>query len=170
MYFYACENDKHKSRHLGIDPILDTIIMTAALRAFSVEHHGEQLQCIAKSWATINGTAYSPQDEYERFKEHYNLGLADLYNHNHNAPNAANNQAHSMVDALAEHNDWLYDLESHWNATASIGERTCAKPQYGALDSGATDHFVPSTYHGTNHQDTTKGVTVGCANGSTMQA
>ena len=41
--------------------------------------------------------------------------------------------------------------------------------QYGALDSGTTDHFVPTNYHGTNHQDTTNGVTVGCANGSTMQ-
>ena len=24
---------------------------------------------------------------------------------------------------------------------------------YGALDSDATDHFIPTTYHGTNHQD-----------------
>ena len=44
-------------------------------------------------------------------------------------------------------------------------------PQYGALDSGATDHFVPTTYYGTNHKDTTtNGITVGCANGSTMQS
>ena len=43
-------------------------------------------------------------------------------------------------------------------------------PQYGALDSGTIDHFVPTHYHGTNHQDTTNGVTVGCANGGTMQA
>ena len=42
--------------------------------------------------------------------------------------------------------------------------------EYGALDSGTTDHSVPTHYHGTNHQDTTNGVTVGCADGSTMQA
>ena len=43
-------------------------------------------------------------------------------------------------------------------------------PQYSALDSGSTDHFVPTTYHGTNHHDTTNGVTVGCANDSTIQS
>ena len=43
-------------------------------------------------------------------------------------------------------------------------------PQYGSLGSDTTGHFVPTLYHGTNHQETTDGVTVGCANGSTMQA
>ena len=38
-------------------------------------------------------------------KDHYNCQLADLYNHNCNAPNASNNQAHSVVDALTEHNE-----------------------------------------------------------------
>ena len=51
-------------------------------------------QCIAESWAIHNGAANSPQDEYERFKEHYNCRLANLYNHSRNAPNAANSQAH----------------------------------------------------------------------------
>ena len=49
MYFYACETDQHRSMHLGIDPISDTMIMTAALCALSMEHHGEQLQRIAES-------------------------------------------------------------------------------------------------------------------------
>ena len=43
MHFYACETDQHRSRHLGINPISDTMIMTAALCAFSMEYHGEQL-------------------------------------------------------------------------------------------------------------------------------
>ena len=73
MYFYACETDQHRPRHLGIDPILDTMIMTAAQRAFSVEPHGEHLQHITESWAINNGAANSPQDEYERFKGHYNI-------------------------------------------------------------------------------------------------
>ena len=72
MYFYACETDQHRSRHLAIDTISDTMIMTAALCAFSMEHHGEQLQRIAESWAINNGTADYPQDEYEQFKDHYN--------------------------------------------------------------------------------------------------
>eukprot|EP00536_Pseudo-nitzschia_multiseries_P016827 jgi/Psemu1/47967/gm1.47967_g len=41
-------------------------------------------------------------------------------------------------------------------------------PGYGALDSAATDHFVPSTYQGGAHQDTPGALTVGCANGSKM--
>ena len=112
MYFYACETDRLRSRHLGIDPISDTMIMTAALCAFSMEHHGEQLQRIAESWSIANNNAASPQDEYERFKKPYNCWLADLYNHDRNAPNAESNQAHSVVSALAEHNEHLFDLES----------------------------------------------------------
>ena len=96
--------------------------MTAALCAFSMEHHREQLQRIAESWSITNNNSASPQDEYERFKEHYNRRLADLYNHNRNAPNAERNPAHSVVDALAEHNERLFDLESQWHDTASIGE------------------------------------------------
>ena len=112
MHFYACETDQHRSRHLGIDPISDTIIMTAALQAFSVEHHGEQLQHIAESWAIINSATNFLQDEYEGFKDHYNRWLADLYNPNCNAPSAANNQAHPVIDALAEHNNRLFVLET----------------------------------------------------------
>eukprot|EP00536_Pseudo-nitzschia_multiseries_P016932 jgi/Psemu1/48510/gm1.48510_g len=44
--------------------------------------------------------------------------------------------------------------------------RTC--PGYGALDSAATDHFVPTAYQGGAHQDTPGALTVGCANGSKM--
>ena len=87
-----------------------------------MEHHGEQLQRIAESWTITNGSTASPQDEYEQFKEHYNRRLADLYNHNCNAPNAVNDQANSVVDALAEHNERLFDLESRWNDSAFIGE------------------------------------------------
>ena len=122
MYFCACETDQLRSRHLGIDPISDTMIMTAALCAFSSEHHGEQLQRIAESWTITDGTAASPPDEYERFKDHYNCRLANLYNHNRNAPRAENDQAHSVVDALAEHNERLFDLESQWYDSASVGE------------------------------------------------
>ena len=70
MYFYTCETGQHRSRHLGINPILDTMMMTTALRVFSVEHNGEQFQRIVKSWVINNGDANSPQEEYERFKEH----------------------------------------------------------------------------------------------------
>ena len=122
MYFYACETDQLRSRHLVIEPISDTMITTAALCAFSLEHHGEQLQCIAESWSHANSTVASPQDEYDRFKDHYNRRLADLYNHNHNPPRAVQEQAHSVVDTLAEHNEWLFDLESQWNGTASVRE------------------------------------------------
>ena len=111
MYFYVCETDQLLLRHLGIDPILDTLIMTAGLCAFSMEHHGEQLQRIAESWSIANNNAASPQDEDDRFKEHYNRRLADLYNHNRNAPRAVHEQAHSVVDALAKHNERLFDLE-----------------------------------------------------------
>ena len=47
-----------------------------------------------------------------------------------------------------------------------------AKVAHGALDSAATAHFVPITYLGTDHQDTTTGIRVGCdsANGSVMRA
>ena len=62
MYFYVCETDKHRSKHFGINPITDTTIMTAALQAFSMEHHGEQLQCIAESWDIVNAAAASPQE------------------------------------------------------------------------------------------------------------
>ena len=61
-------------------------------------------------------------DEYERFKYHYNRRLADLYNHNRNTLRAVQEQAHSVVDALAEHNERLFDLEFQWNDTASVGE------------------------------------------------
>ena len=91
MYFYTCETDQLRSRNLGIDLKSNTMIMTAALCAFSMEHHGEQRQRIAASWSITNSNTVSPQDEYERFKDHYNHWLADLYNHNHNAPNAENN-------------------------------------------------------------------------------
>eukprot|EP00536_Pseudo-nitzschia_multiseries_P014179 jgi/Psemu1/37769/gm1.37769_g len=47
---------------------------------------------------------------------------------------------------------------------------TTAPPGYGALDLAATDHFVPSTYQEGAHQDTLGALTVGCANGSTMQS
>ena len=70
MHFYASKTDQHRSRHLGIDPILDNMIMNAALRVFSVEHHGEQLKHISESWTIINGATNSPQDEYKWFKEH----------------------------------------------------------------------------------------------------
>ena len=122
MYFYACGTDQHRLRHLGIGPISDIMIMTAALQAFSVGHYDEQLQRIAESWAIINVAANSPQNEHERFQAHCNCWLADLYNHNCNAPSAASNQAHSVVDALAEHNNQLFDLESQWNETASVGD------------------------------------------------
>ena len=48
--------------------------------------------------------------------------LADLYNHNSNKPRAVQEQAHSVVDAIAEHNERLFDLESQWNDTDSVGE------------------------------------------------
>ena len=76
IYFYACETYQHRSKHLDINPILDTVIMTAALRAFSAEHYGEQFQRMAESWDIVNGTIDSPQDEYEQFKVHYNWQLA----------------------------------------------------------------------------------------------
>ena len=112
MCFFACETDQLQSRHLGIEPILDTMIMNAALCAFSKEHYGEQLQRIAESRSLANSNVMSPQDEYKQFKDHYNRRLADLYNHNCNAPRTVQEQAHSVVDALAEHNERLFDLES----------------------------------------------------------
>ena len=122
MYFYMCETDQLRLRHLSIDPISDTMIMTAALCAFSMMHHGEQLQRIAESWSINNSTAASPWDGRERFKDHYNCRFADLYNHDRTAPRAGHEQAQSVVDALADHNERLFDLESEWNDTASIGE------------------------------------------------
>ena len=65
MYCYACETDQLQSRHLGIKPILDTMIMNAARCALSKEHHGKQLQRIAESWSLTNSNVVSPQDEYE---------------------------------------------------------------------------------------------------------
>ena len=38
----------------------------------------------------------------------------------------------------------------------------------GAIDSGATDHFLPTTYRGDNHQATSNGMKVKCANNSIM--
>mmetsp|Transcript_5795 Transcript_5795/g.12600 ORF Transcript_5795/g.12600 Transcript_5795/m.12600 type:complete len:247 (-) Transcript_5795:639-1379(-) len=40
----------------------------------------------------------------------------------------------------------------------------------GAIDSGATDHFMPVTYRGTAHTPVQRGIRVGCANGSYMRA
>ena len=65
MYFYACETDQLQLRHLGIEPILDTMIINAALCAFSKEHHGKQLQRITESWSLANSNVVSPQGEYE---------------------------------------------------------------------------------------------------------
>eukprot|EP00536_Pseudo-nitzschia_multiseries_P013056 jgi/Psemu1/33974/gm1.33974_g len=52
--------------------------------------------------------------------------------------------------------------------THDIAFHTRSSPGYGALDSAATDHFVPTTYQGGAHQDTPGALTVGCANGSKM--
>ena len=68
MYFYSRETDQHRLKHLGIEPILGTMIMTAVLRAFSVEHHGKQLQHIAESLAIINGAANSPKTSMNDLK------------------------------------------------------------------------------------------------------
>jgi hypothetical protein len=43
-------------------------------------------------------------------------------------------------------------------------------PMKGAIDSGATDHFLPTSYRGDNHQDTSNGMQVKCANDSIMTA
>ena len=40
----------------------------------------------------------------------------------------------------------------------------------GAIDSAATDHFMPDTYTGDNPQSTLNGIKVGCANGTQIQA
>eukprot|EP00536_Pseudo-nitzschia_multiseries_P009617 jgi/Psemu1/23703/gm1.23703_g len=40
--------------------------------------------------------------------------------------------------------------------------------QYRALDSAATDHFLPASYIGGNPQCTNQGIRIGCANGGTM--
>jgi hypothetical protein len=40
----------------------------------------------------------------------------------------------------------------------------------GALDSGATDHFMPTHYQGANHKSVLDGVRVACANNSIMIA
>jgi len=40
----------------------------------------------------------------------------------------------------------------------------------GAIDSSATDHFMPATYSGTNHTPVRQGIRVSCANGSYMEA
>jgi hypothetical protein len=47
---------------------------------------------------------------------------------------------------------------------------TTAHPIFGALDSGATGHFVPMHYKGLQEQITTVGITVGCANKISMQS
>ena len=46
------------------------------------------------------------------------------------------------------------------------------RPTRGALDSGATSHFLPATYMGTNHQTTPQGdgILVQCANDTTMRS
>ena len=96
--------------------------MTATLQAFSMEHYGEQLLHIAELWDIVNVATASPNNQYERFKEHYNQRLADLYNHNCNAPTAVTNQAHSVVDTPAKQNDCLFNLESDWHNTAYVSE------------------------------------------------
>ena len=65
MYFCDCETDQHQSKYIGIDPISDVMVMTAALWAFSTEHHGERLQHITESWELANTTVAFPQDQYE---------------------------------------------------------------------------------------------------------
>ena len=121
MYFYDCEMDQHRSKHLGIDPISDVMIMTATLGAFSKENHGEQqLQCIAEGWDLANANANSPQDQYEQFKDHYNWRLADLYNHNCNTSPPVANHTHAIAEAIADHNDRLFDLESQWQEIGCI--------------------------------------------------
>eukprot|EP00536_Pseudo-nitzschia_multiseries_P005850 jgi/Psemu1/13780/gm1.13780_g len=52
--------------------------------------------------------------------------------------------------------------------TPDVAFHTRPCPGYGALDSAATDHFVPTTYQGGAHQDKPGALTVGCANGSKM--
>eukprot|EP00536_Pseudo-nitzschia_multiseries_P018879 jgi/Psemu1/57773/gm1.57773_g len=52
--------------------------------------------------------------------------------------------------------------------TPDVAFHTRTSPGYGALDSAATDHFVPTTYQGGAHQDIPGALTVGCANGSKM--
>ena len=52
-----------------------------------------------------------------------------------------------------------------------ISHRHCAaKIVHGALDFAATAHFLPLTYRGTDHQNMTAGIRVGCANGIVMHA
>ena len=43
-------------------------------------------------------------------------------------------------------------------------------PKEGIIDSGATSHFLPMSYKGTNEKITTSGIKVGCANGSIMES
>eukprot|EP00536_Pseudo-nitzschia_multiseries_P018761 jgi/Psemu1/57217/gm1.57217_g len=52
--------------------------------------------------------------------------------------------------------------------THDVAFHARSSPGYGALDSAATDHFVPTMYQGGAHQDTPGALTVGCANGSKM--
>ena len=47
---------------------------------------------------------------------------------------------------------------------------TYPKHIIGAIDSAATDHFMPHTYTGDAPRAVNHGITVGCANGSQMQA
>ena len=63
------------------------------------------------------------------------------------------------------------------NTTATIGVRTkfsnshhAARIAHGAFDFAATANFLPMTYRGTDHQDTSTGIRVGCANGSVVRA
>lgn len=50
--------------------------------------------------------------------------------------------------------------------------RTTAPPVEGIVDSGATAHFLPMSYKGTNKQNARKGegITVRVANGGTMES
>ena len=105
MDFYDCEMDQYQSKHLGIDPISDFLIMTAALWVLSKERHGGQLQRMVKTQEFANTNANSPQDDINQFKGHCNRRLTDLYNHNHNASTAASNHAFAVVGAIAKHND-----------------------------------------------------------------
>ena len=43
-------------------------------------------------------------------------------------------------------------------------------PKEGIIDSGATSHFLPMSYKGTNEKITKTGIKVGCANGSIMES
>ena len=55
-------------------------------------------------------------------------------------------------------------------ACNTLWDRRPPPPVHGALDSGATSHFLPITYRGTHHQviNPADGILVQCANDTTM--